>query len=224
KPVSGKERAWWVAAAAEGVGGRSSWRRRVDELLADVRPTVVHAHFGPSGCEIADAARAAGVPLVTSLYGVDAAVLPYQPHRRAAYARLFAAGDLFLAEGPEMRRKIVAAGAPERRTVIQPIAVNTHRYPRWTPDETLTVLFVGRFVEKKGLLDAVEAFARAHDRVPDARLTVVGAGPDEHAARDRVANRGLEHAVRFVGTQPHADVIDRLRRARVLVHPSATAA
>src|SRR5262249_36235511 len=151
---------------------------------------VIHAHFGPTACEIVDIAADAGVPLVTSLYGVDAAVLPYLPQWRDAYNRLFRAGSLFLAEGPEMRRKVVAAAAPAGRTMIQPIAIALTRYPRWAPEPQPRVLFAGRFIEKKGLIDALAAFARLREQVPAARMIVVGDGPDEGRARalvDRLA-------------------------------------
>ena len=89
-----------------------------------------------------------------------------------------------------MRKKIIAAGAPADRTVIQPIAINLDKYPRWAPDDSSTVLFAGRFVEKKGLLDAIAAFDRARARVPAARMTIVGEGPDEAAARALVDTAG----------------------------------
>jgi glycosyltransferase involved in cell wall biosynthesis len=73
------------------------------------------------------------------------------------------------------------------------------KYPTWRPDAAITVLFVGRFIEKKGLLDAIAAFASARSRLPGARLTIVGNGPDESAARALVAERGLIDVVEFVG-------------------------
>jgi colanic acid/amylovoran biosynthesis glycosyltransferase len=223
KPESKRSLDWWLSMVIEQATGRSPWRRRVEAVLADVKPAIVHAHFGPTACEIVAITRAAGLPLVTSMYGVDAAVLPYLPQWSNAYERLFTLGDVFLAEGPEMRRKIIAAGAPADRVVIQPIALRLDRYPPWAPDPVPTVLFVGRFVDKKGLEDAVTAFARARLSVTDARMTVVGAGPDGERARALVSALGLSDVVTFVGTKPHADVLARMAGAHVLLHPSRTA-
>jgi colanic acid/amylovoran biosynthesis glycosyltransferase len=224
RPRSRRTAAWWLEQSLERATGRSPWRRGVETLIGQLAPTLVHAHFGPNGCAMVPATKALGVPLVTSLYGVDAAVLPSLPQWRDHYARLFRDGDLFLAEGPEMRKKVIAAGAPADRTIIHPIALDFSKYPQWNPAPIPTVLFAGRFVEKKGLLDAVAAFGRAHARVSSSRLVVLGGGPEEGKARALVDRLRLGAVVEFVGMQPHADVIRRLSAAAVLIHPSVTAA
>ena len=223
RPLSKRSVGWWVNASVGLATGRSLWRREVEAVIAAVGPDVVHAHFGPAGCAIVDEVRAAGVPLVTSLYGVDAAVLPFLPRWKQAYARLFADGDLFLAEAPEMRKKVIAAGAPADRTAIHPISIDLSRYPRWTAPREPVVLFVARFIEKKGLLDAIAAFDRARARVATARMTIVGEGPDEESARALVDRLGCGACIEFVGSKPHAAVLDLLARAAALIHPSATA-
>ncbi|WP_432562355.1 glycosyltransferase [Kineococcus sp. SYSU DK003] len=84
------------------------------------------------------------------------------------------------------------------------------------------VAAVGRFVEKKGfddLLEAVRILRAAGDPV---RLVLAGAGRDEADLRRRAA--GLGNAVEFPGPLPQHDVVALLRRAAVFAAPCVVAA
>src|SRR5262249_48370031 len=105
-----------------------------------------------------------------------------------------------------------------------PIAIDLARYPRWTPEPQPRVLFAGRFIEKKGLLDALAAFARVRAQLPAARMIVVGDGPDEGHARDLVHRLACEDAIEFVGPKSHAELLRLVAAVTVLIHPSVTAA
>jgi glycosyltransferase involved in cell wall biosynthesis len=53
------------------------------------------------------------------------------------------------------------------------------------------VTFAGRLRVEKGVDVLVQAFARARERVPDARLSIAGAGPAEPAVRALIERLGL---------------------------------
>ena len=77
----------------------------------------------------------------------------------------------------------------ETREVIWP---GVRERPRRPPlDGPPTVTFAGRLRVEKGVDVLVRAFARARERVPDARLSIAGAGPAEPAVRALIEQLGL---------------------------------
>ena len=79
-------------------------------------------------------------------------------------------------------------------------------------------LFCGRLVPQKGLDLLLEAIALAPDA--DLGLVIAGDGPEERALRDDCRKRGLDARVTFLGSIPHANVLDLMGRAHALVLPS----
>jgi len=83
------------------------------------------------------------------------------------------------------------------------------------------ILFVGRLASVKGIPVLLDAMARLRGAYPDARLVLVGDGPErpaiEAAAR---AHPGLTPAVTFLGYQSQDEVARHLASASMLVLPS----
>jgi glycosyltransferase involved in cell wall biosynthesis len=72
----------------------------------------------------------------------------------------------------------------------------------------------------KGVEWLMKTLPRVLERVPDARLVVMGSGPDR-ARLDTLARRtGVEGAVEFLGHVPLAEKARRMGEAWVLVQPS----
>lgn len=80
-----------------------------------------------------------------------------------------------------------------------------------------TVVFVGRLTEQKALPVLLDAMAQ----VPEARLELVGDGPERAALESRVASTGLGERVSFHGAQPRDVVLAHLAGARAAVLSSA---
>jgi glycosyltransferase involved in cell wall biosynthesis len=91
--------------------------------------------------------------------------------------------------------------------------------PRDTPRQgtTPTALYAGRLLEGKGAVLAV----RAIELLPEWRLSIVGAGPDEARLRRMVRKRGLTDRVSFSSPVPREELLRRMREeADVFLFPS----
>ena len=82
-----------------------------------------------------------------------------------------------------------------------------------------TLLFVGRLVREKGVLDLVDAMPAVLERAP-CRLVIVGDGELERALRDRIRELGLTKSVTLTGYLEGEQLLRAYAAADVFVLPS----
>ncbi len=196
-------------------------------LLRQERAALIHAHFGQEGYRCLRARRQAGIPMVTTFYGLDASALMQVPVWRARFRRLFAAGDLFLAEGPHLAQRLIDAGCPADKVRVHKLGVDLDAIPfrpvRAPLDGHRVVLMCGYFREKKGFPIGVRAFARVAARRRDLWLHIIGDGPGRGEIEAAIAHSGVQDRVRLFGLLPAPDYLRQLLACHVLLHPSVTA-
>ncbi len=144
--------------------------------------------------------------------------------------------DAITAPSPQVFGELVEAGYPRERLHLLPhgIAVRpspcpqdcdsarmalAHLQPQLQlgPSAKLAV-YVGRLHPGKGLMELVEAWSDVVRRCPDARLWLVGEGPQEGPLRRTIRARNLQHHVALPGA--FDDVRDFLVAADLFVFPS----
>ena len=183
-----------------------------------------HALWSASGMETA---RALGVPGVLE---VNAPLIDEQAAHRALVARAaatarseaaFAAATRIVAVSEGVRAYVESSAAGRGKVVVVPNGVDPSRYAPMPPGErpTFTVGFVGTLKPWHGLGTLAEGFAELHRRHPDARLLVVGDGPERPALEARLDDLGVRNAATLVGARPPAEVPAWLARMDVATAP-----
>jgi glycosyltransferase involved in cell wall biosynthesis len=126
--------------------------------------------------------------------------------------------DVFVALTDFAREKLVAGGLPAERIVVKPNFVDPD--PGVGAHDGGFALFVGRLAPEKGLDVLIAAWPLVRAAHPDARLVLIGEGPERPALEARVARLGLRGAVALPGSS--ADPVAALRDADLFVLPSRT--
>lgn len=194
---------------------------------------IVHAHFGWAGVFAARFARRHSLPLVVTFHGYDVALLARKDYGPASVwpytlraRRMLDVMDLGLCASAELLEMLVAIGVPRERLREHRLGVDLERFrPSPRDGSQLRIAMVGRFVEKKGFADGLDAFAAFLRKTGGpARLSIAGAGPLEDDLRRRTSYLGIEPQVAFVGELSHAGVAALLAQSDVLLAPSVVAA
>jgi phosphatidylinositol alpha-mannosyltransferase len=107
---------------------------------------------------------------------------------------------------------------------VIPNGVDVGRYQRAVPvarwqDGIPNVLFVGRLEDRKGLPHLLKAFRLIRKSGLEARLLVVGSGPQEREARRYVLTRGLQN-VEFLGRVSDTEKAQLFKTATTFVSPA----
>jgi glycosyltransferase involved in cell wall biosynthesis len=79
------------------------------------------------------------------------------------------------------------------------------------------LLCVGRLARDKGFATAIEALARLDS---DARLLVLGSGPERALLEQTARRTGVSDRVDFLGSKPRAEVVHHLAASDVFVFPT----
>lgn len=215
--------------------------RRLDRLIAAVRPEIVHAHSPVlNGLPALRSAHRAGLPMVYEVraFWEDAAVEhgtcrpngPRYQATRALESRVLRRADSVTAICRGLCDAIHARGVPAGRITEIPNAVDAHRFSVDTAVDTtlerqlgldgeFVIGFAGSFYRYEGLDYLIHAMARPEIRARRIVLLLIGGGPEDDRLRALVDQLGVAGRVRLTGRIAHEDMARYYALFDLLVYP-----
>lgn len=201
---------------------------RLREVVDAVHPDVIHVHSPVLNAMAAlRVGREFDLPVVYEIraFWEDAAADHGTAREWGSRYRLSRALEIRAARRADavtticggLRTDLVDRGVPGETVTVVPNAVDVQRFAKpAAPDQGLmqgfdlqagcTLGFAGSFYSYEGLDLLVRAMPQIVEKIPAARLLLVGGGPQECALRRLCAELGLEGVARFAGRVPHEDV------------------
>ena len=137
--------------------------------------------------------------------------------QRRMWSAWSGAVDVVVANSGWTARRLVADGIDVEGSVAYGIAPLGPRPPL---SPVPTVAFVGRLFRKKGTDVLVRAMRAVREAVPDARLRIIGDGPERARLERLVRELSLEDAVEMLGFVSRSEIATTLGDAWVQVVPS----
>jgi glycosyltransferase involved in cell wall biosynthesis len=210
--------------------------RKLEQILREQKPGLVHTHSGKAGILGRLAARRAGVPLIIHhIHGPSFGRFQSAPANwvfTAAEKYAARVTDHFFCSADAMRRLYLAAGIGDPSTYTRIFSgFNLAPFLTATNDPALrrqlglaadhfVIGMIGRLFRLKGHADLITAFAQILPRVPHARLLLVGDGVlrGELAAQTRAL--GVADKVIFAGLVPPGEVARHVGIMDCLAHLS----
>jgi len=234
-------------STAGGPVGLREWRQigahaaAIERAVRDWRPDVLHAH-SPALCGMAAlrVARQYDLPLVYEIraFWEDAAVGNLEGREGSLKYRMTRALENYVVDVADavftichgLRDDLIGRGFPGGKIGVSPNGVDLALFGDPPPrdvalaaklglSEEPVIGFIGSFYDYEGLDDLIAAMPLLHERVPGARLLLVGGGPMDAALRARAAASPAADAILFTGRVPHTEVERYYSLIDVLAYP-----
>lgn len=187
--------------------------------VAEVELDLLHVHYAyPHAVSAFLAKEMSGRKLrtVTTLHGTDILLVGQDASFAAATKFGLERSDAVTAVSRFLRDKTPSWFDSTPPIEVIPNFVDTRRFSP-SKRRTRTIVHVSNFRAVKRSADAVRAFYLAR-RKTEARLVIVGAGPELEAVRGLAKKLGVAKDVTFAGEEP--DVVRHLRGAACLLSTS----
>ena len=193
----------------------------VAKVCEAAEATHAHAHFGTNAAAVAMLSHALGGPEYSfTVHGPE----EFDAPRALSLGEKIARSKFTVAITSYGRSQLSRWAGPAHWNRIKVVhcGVDTARFPAPLPlpEGGPRFVAIGRFVEQKGQLLALDAMAELVKTHADAHLTLIGDGEMRRVIENRIDNLNLTDHITLTGWVDEARILKELQGAHALLMPS----
>ena len=188
---------------------------------------LIYCHFGPNGKLIAELKHLGYIPptteLVVRFHGMDLVKKVYP----RGYYQLFRNYANILIVGTEYARSLLMGyDIPARKIVTIPVGIKakflSSKLARRKSDDVWNLISVGRLVEFKGHLEAIEVMRVLRRDGIKFKYTIIGSGPLRYQIGRLLEKYLLRPFVDILSPVPHQTTLQLISECDVYIHAGIT--
>jgi len=205
-------------------------KRTIEEKHIDV---VVLYGVPTNGLQTVHLARKFNIPVVFRSIDILHQLVRYsalRPLTKSLEKKVYSQVDMILTLTPKLSRYVIDNGARESRVKLLLMPVDTDLFrpssdykevrDQWgLSPEHQVIVFIGTLFEFSGLDVLIRQFPKVLDSIPEARLLIVGDGPQRSQLEGIITKLGLSQQVIITGFQPYITMPQYLNLAAICINP-----
>ena len=190
---------------------------------------IIHTHFATTGWRYLQLIKTKKRISIVSFYGYDYEMVPASNKFWSwKYKILFDKIDWFICEGSHGAKILENQGCPRHKIKILKLGVDVKNIPFYTrikKQNSLQLIQIASFKEKKGHIYTLKAFQKALKTSPNMTLTLVGNGTAQmnRKIQNLITALQLDDYVNMVEFVSYKELHPYLSNFDVFIHPSCYA-
>ena len=186
-----------------------------------------------SGLQTIHIAKRFGIPVVFRSIDILHQLVPYsalRPAVRFLERQIYSKVDAISAVTPNHSRYVISMGAAESKVRLLLLPIDTSIFhpsidcseirQKWgLSAKDQVIVFIGTLFEFSGLDGFIRQFPRVTEEIPEAKLLIVGDGPQRLKLERIITELGLERQVIITGFQPYQTMPQYISLATVCINP-----
>ena len=210
-----------------------SHHREIQKTIKENDIDVIMLYSVPTnGLQTVRLGRKLGVPVVFRAIDIPNQLVPYPVLRsitRILERKVYSNVDLILTLSPRLSQYVINMGAPETRVKLLPLGIDTNLFrpnldcteirQEWGFGENdHIIVFIGTLFDFSGLDAFIHRFPEVVREIPEAKLLIVGDGPQRPKLEGIITELGLQKQVIITGFQPYQAMPQYVNLAAICIN------